>query len=62
MNQRLGSGGRGEVGALSPSAPGALANLWRTWIREETQLRHGGLSYRHCHVRGEAVGFGAQGW
>lgn len=31
----------GEVGVLSPSAPGALANLWRTWIREETQLRHG---------------------
>lgn len=41
MNQRLGSGGRGEVGVLSPSAPGALANLWRPWIREETQLRHG---------------------
>lgn len=40
MNQRLGNGG-GEVGVLSPSAPGALANLWRTWIREETQLRHG---------------------
>lgn len=31
----------GEVGVLSPSAPGALANLWQTWIREETQLRHG---------------------
>lgn len=26
---------------LSPSAPGALANLRRTWIPEETQLRHG---------------------
>lgn len=29
------------MGMLSPSAPGALANLWWTWIREETQLQHG---------------------
>lgn len=56
----MGGGARG--GVLSPSAPGALANLWRTWIREEAQLRHEVCFTVTVMSVVKAVGDRAQGW